>query len=1772
MIEIAEADVLMWLVWAMGDPNLSKCAEDGIWLVVSTINNKCDDFSQLQHMLEDEQVRTQHQSMVADLFKKWFLYLWERLSSAFLAVPSLESESSNKIQLAQFLPYHFSTTAETEKVKITRHGLRALSALLKLIGPHLYAFVPKVLATLKQASTDSKTRADVCEVWKTFVETLERPHLGQSLSQIVVSLLPYVESAECVFLGNHANKLYPCTCVACASSVVSNKICLILDYLLVTKRSELRDHFKDIPFLPSGIRMLDPIRLQVEAEIGEVSFSDRVGHLIRLMSHESSDVRAQVLNQLKLYIRENRTLFITQTLEGSFGKLIGKLVSALLSTCSDSSQIVKLACCDCIGEFGAIDPGHMATVLDDDLESSAMRRRNESNDYRFAADIIQNVLVKALRAHTHSQSQDRALFAIQELLKYCGCKPESIELAVAFEQQYPQRVKLYQNALASTGKSNTPSSHLVKLYSSSELDVSNFRRLSSNAEIRASQIQAMSLWLSFATDVRSLIHPCLFSNYAIQDKGNESRKRKKTLSQIKPFYNPIISVRKWLADWTRHLIDHSNGSRSRVFRTCRTLVRTDSRTASYLLPFLVENVLSYGNPEDLHRIEIEILTVLDSAGLGGGNQSSTQFSSESAQTIFELLDLLNWWIDDKPTKSTHSTPKKVGNKRETRSSARKSKANSSDHKGSNVGNEDEEHRPLHDKKHILSRIPKKIIAQAAFRCKAYTRALMLFEQHLREETAKKIKQPIAKVTNKNKKNKGTFGECYLGVLGIGHSPVSEEDLRFLQQVYSGIDDPDGMKGIVSLRSTAPSLPEQIMDYETRGAWTDALTCYEQLLQTEPEKVAHHQGYLKSLRHLGNHKTAITYIRGVASHSSQDVCKVLSEDGVAAAWRLSDWNLVHDFLAAEPSEANFEVGLSRVLYALHINDSVAYHQNLQNTRLMIMNPLSAASRESYNRAHPYFLQLHMLQDIEQIKQLLGMPQEFLSTMIVNGESPPLMSAENDVKLRDLLGLWDARVERTHPSFPVRESILSLRRVLLTEYGCQREIGEAWLHLAKVAREAKQLETASGALHHAGRQQILSLQTCIEHAKLLRDKGRFHEALLYLEKNQNQKMQRDSNSMSLSSIPKTVSNNHGASSLLLMGKWMQESGVKEAKEIIDIYRRAIHLQPYWEKGHFVLGKYWDKIMSNNLNQRDLKSVKMFFERKNLNVEDVNAMKCLTKALTNYGTSLSKGHHYIFQSLPRMLTLWFDFGEHWNPKTSRNKNPKINEINTQFLKSHQTMLQILDKTAAFQWLTALPQIISRICHPNTEIFGFIKKVIAKIFCEYPQQALWMVASVRNSQDSTRQNCARKIMHEVKQIVNPEILHIINNGLNLFNGLIGICKFKKGKKKTVSMASKFPKLRNLDTSNPIMMPLQSQLTIRLPPSKPTETNNIPREVKGFQDHQVSISGFDDTIEIIRSKAKPVKITMLGSDGRRYKFLCKEEKSGDMRKDFRMMHINTVINRLFRKHPDARQRKLRLRTYAVLTLTEDCGLIEWVPQTTGFRHLVNRLHDKGNHVADIHAIKAQMDKCKNEMELLNVFLKVCEVLPPVFHQWFLQNFPDPATWFTNRLCYTRSAAVWSMVGYIIGLGDRHGENILIDESNGECIHVDFDCLFGKGEGLECPEVVPFRLTPNIVDAFGVTGVTGVYQSVCEISLDVLRANHETLMNVLHTFIHDPLVEWKHERHSSEKPARSIRHMERLEKKLKGTENLSLALSAKGQVQQLIKIATKTENLSKMYIGWMSWL
>jgi serine/threonine-protein kinase ATR len=64
------------------------------------------------------------------------------------------------------------------------------------------------------------------------------------------------------------------------------------------------------------------------------------------------------------------------------------------------------------------------------------------------------------------------------------------------------------------------------------------------------------------------------------------------------------------------------------------------------------------------------------------------------------------------------------------------------------------------------------------------------------------------------------------------------------------------------------------------------------------------------------------------------------------------------------------------------------------------------------------------------------------------------------------------------------------------------------------------------------------------------------------------------------------------------------------------------------------------------------------------------------------------------------------------------------------------------------------------------------------------------------------------------------------------------------------------------------------------------------------------------------------------------------------------------------------------------------------------------------------------------------------------------------------------------------------------------------GQSFEWPEQVPFRLTHNMTEAMGATGIEGSFRKCCEVTLRVLRKEMDTLLSVLKPFVHDPLVEW----------------------------------------------------------------
>ena len=426
-----------------------------------------------------------------------------------------------------------------------------------------------------------------------------------------------------------------------------------------------------------------------------------------------------------------------------------------------------------------------------------------------------------------------------------------------------------------------------------------------------------------------------------------------------------------------------------------------------------------------------------------------------------------------------------------------------------------------------------------------------------------------------------------------------------------------------------------------------------------------------------------------------------------------------------------------------------------------------------------------------------------------------------------------------------------------------------------------------------------------------------------------------------------------------------------------------------------------------------------------------------------------------------------------------------------------------------------------------------------------------------------------------NVDTKLLLNEARKLVDQLLELCNFELSSRMAhLSLKNHFC-FRHEIAPCQLVLPTQSVLTVTLPSPTDACQNHGPY---AFVANPPTIRRFHDEVDIMSSLQKPRKITIEGSDGHSYSFLCKPKD--DLRKDMRLMEFNNMINRFFKRDPESSRRSLYIRTYAVTPLNEECGIIEWVNNVNTLREILLHYYKQKQVAINYPQVRLVLDEAcgdpKNPRSK-KTHLFTQEILPkhpPVFHEWFLEMFSEPGAWFASRLRYTRTSAVMSMVGTVLGLGDRHGENILFDQLNGDTVHVDFNCLFDKGLGFEKPERVPFRLTHNMVDAFGVTGYEGVFRKACESAMRLLRHNEETMMTVLEAFIHDPSVDMMKPSRKAPapkapdlpRPPKTPKEiLESIQGRLRGLwNNDTVPLSVEGHVEVLIQKATDPENLCAM--------
>jgi hypothetical protein len=285
-----------------------------------------------------------------------------------------------------------------------------------------------------------------------------------------------------------------------------------------------------------------------------------------------------------------------------------------------------------------------------------------------------------------------------------------------------------------------------------------------------------------------------------------------------------------------------------------------------------------------------------------------------------------------------------------------------------------------------------------------------------------------------------------------------------------------------------------------------------------------------------------------------------------------------------------------------------------------------------------------------------------------------------------------------------------------------------------------------------------------------------------------------------------------------------------------------------------------------------------------------------------------------------------------------------------------------------------------------------------------------------------------------------------------------------------------------------------------------------GVSRREVRIQSFVPSIAVITSKQRPRKILIRGSNGDEHTFLLKGHE--DLRQDERVMQLFGLTNALLANHRDTSKRDLAIRRYAVIPLSPNCGIIGWVPHCDTLHQLIREFREQRKVRLSIeHMLMQQMapdyDRCSliQKVEVFKYALKNTDGLDLQKVLWLKSK--NSEVWLDRRTNFTRSLAVMSMVGYILGLGDRHPSNLMLDRVSGKIIHIDFgDCFEVAMQRDKYPEKIPFRLTRMLVNAMEVSGIEGNYRSVCEVVMDVLREQRDSVMAMLEAFVHDPLINW----------------------------------------------------------------
>ncbi|QCD91891.1 FKBP12-rapamycin complex-associated protein [Vigna unguiculata] len=888
---------------------------------------------------------------------------------------------------------------------------------------------------------------------------------------------------------------------------------------------------------------------------------------------------------------------------------------------------------------------------------------------------------------------------------------------------------------------------------------------------------------------------------------------------------------------------------------------------------------------------------------------------------------------------------------------------------------------------------------------------------------------------------------------------------------------------------------------------------------------------------------------------------------SAAWNMGEWDQMAEYVSrlddgdetklrglgntASSSDGSSSGTFFRAVLLVRRGKYDEAREYVERARKCLATELAALVLESYERAYSNMVRVQQLSELEEV---------------IDYRTLPVGDRVSDERRALIRNMWTQRIQGAKSNVEVWQALLAIRALVLPPV----EDVETWLKFASLCRKSGRISQAKSTLvkllqydpekspenvrYHGHPQVMLAY---LKYQWSLGEDSKRREAFIRL---QNLSMELSSAPNIQPVTPSSLTSGLNPSVPLLarvylnLGSWqwsLSPGLVDESiKDILNAFTKATQYANKW-------GKAWHKWALFNTAVMSHYTLRGF--------PDV-AAQFVVAAVTGYFHSIacaanSKGVDGSLQDILRLLTLWFNHGATAEVQMALKKGFSLVNINTWLVVLPQIIARIHSNNHAVREL--IQSLLVRIGQNHPQALMYPLLVACKSISNLRKAAAQEVV------DKVRQHSG--VLVDQAQLVSKELIRVailwhelwheaLEEASRLYFGEHNIEGMLKVLEPLHEMLEEGAMKNNVTIKERIFIEayrqelleayeccmnykrtgkdaeltqawdiyyhvfrkidkqLQSLTTLDLESVSPEllECRNLELAVPGTYRADapvVTIASFARQLVVITSKQRPRKLTILGSDGDDYAFLLKGHE--DLRQDERVMQLFGLVNTLLENSPKTAEKDLSIERYAVIPLSPNSGLIEWVPNCDTLHHLIREYRDARKITLN------QEHKCMlsfaPDYDHLPLIAKV-EVFEHALNNtegndlsrvlWLKSRTSE--IWLERRTNYTRSLAVMSMVGYLLGLGDRHPSNLMLHRFSGKILHIDFgDCFEASMNREKFPEKVPFRLTRMLVKAMEVSGIEGNFRSTCENVMQVLRTNKDSVMAMMEAFVHDPLINWR---------------------------------------------------------------